>query len=293
MEFYLLGHLVLSFILLQYTQEYSDELQVIIMADEENKKIIDDEETDDESIEVTPAEEKEAEEELEKGGKSREDTPSEEEEHETEDLEKEVKQEEKELDESTAAEKEKQKEAEVAENSEDIDDISEKDVKMKKSEADEVEDSEDAAPLENVIFTLRTTVGRESTVVDLLNTKLKPRNTGVKSILHPAELKGYVFIEGSENGIREGIKGVPHIRGLIDRPVKLDELKRFFAEDLPQIHLKEGEIVEVIGGPFKREKAKIVRMDETKREAKIELIESAVPIPITISLDLLKATRER
>jgi transcriptional antiterminator NusG len=51
-------------------------------------------------------------------------------------------------------------------------------------------------------------------------------------------------------------------------------------------------LVEVIGGPFKREKAKIVRINEVKREAKIEFIDSAVPIPITIKTDLLKVIKQ-
>ncbi|MCK5334310.1 MAG: hypothetical protein KAJ24_07355, partial [Candidatus Aenigmarchaeota archaeon] len=66
---------------------------------------------------------------------------------------------------------------------------------------------------------------------------------------------------------------------------------QFFAENQKEITFHDGDLVEVIGGPFKREKAKIVRLDETKREAKIELVESAVPIPITIKLDLLKPSR--
>lgn len=259
--------------------------------------------TEDKDLEVTSEEEKDAEDTLvEEGSQKAQDVPEQEEEHEAEDLEKEVKDEEKELDEPTVEEKETEKEEQAKEENgvetsekseEDIGEISESDIKMKKSKVDEEDLAEEPAPLENVIFTLRTTVGREATVVDLLNSKLKMRPSGVRTMLHPAELKGYVFIEGSEDGIRNAIKGVPHIRGLIDRPVKLEDLKNFFAEDLPQINIKEGEIVEVIGGPFKREKAKIVRIDETKREAKIELIESAVPIPITISLDLLKATREK
>lgn len=224
----------------------------------------------DKDLEITQEEEKSAEETL--VDEKDTDQQSAEEQHESEDLAEEVKEEEKDLDQTEEATDEDIKQSKIA-----------------KTKVEEVE--EEPAPLQNVIFALRTTVGRESTVVDLLHSKLKTNTLGVKSILHPAELKGYVFIEGSEDGIANAIKQVPHIRGLIDKPIAMDDLKRFFSEAAPQITLKEGEIVEVIGGPFKREKAKIVRVDEAKREARIELIESAVPIPITISLDLLKATR--
>ncbi len=142
------------------------------------------------------------------------------------------------------------------------------------------------------IYTLRTTVGRERTVLDSLDAKLTNNSKGIKSMLSPAELKGYIFIEGSEEDIHNAVQGVPHIKGLINKPIKIEELSNFFSQEVKEITIKEGDIVEVVGGPFKREKAKIVRIDEAKREAKIELVESAVPIPITIKLDLLKPTRE-
>lgn len=142
------------------------------------------------------------------------------------------------------------------------------------------------------IYTIRTTVGRERTVFDSLDAKLKAKNPGVKAMLSPNELKGYIFIEGEEEDIHKAIQGTPHIKGIINKPIKIDELSNFYSTEVKEVKFKEGDIVEVVGGPFKREKAKIVRIDETKREAKIELVESAVPIPITIKLDLLKAIRE-
>ncbi|MFH1126940.1 MAG: transcription elongation factor Spt5 [archaeon] len=141
------------------------------------------------------------------------------------------------------------------------------------------------------IYTIRTTVGRERTVLDSLDAKLKNNSAGIKAIMSPSELKGYFFIEGTEEDIHKAIQGIPHIKGIINKPIPVEELSNFYSQEVKEITIKEGDIVEVIGGPFKREKAKIVRIDETKREARIELVESAVPIPITIKLDLLKAIR--
>lgn len=142
-----------------------------------------------------------------------------------------------------------------------------------------------------VIYTIRTTVGREKSVIDSITAKVKNKSFDIKSIVSPGELKGYIFIEGTEESIVRITQGTPHLRGLIKREVKLEELQRFFTEEVKEITIKEGDIVEVVGGPFKREKAKVVRVDEAKREAKIELVESVVPIPITIKLDLLKLVK--
>lgn len=141
------------------------------------------------------------------------------------------------------------------------------------------------------ILTIRTTVGRERTVLDALTVKVHMKPMDVKSILAPAELKGYLFIEGSDEGIANALRGVPHVRGLINKPVAIEQLEPFMKVATKEITMKMGDIVEVVGGPFKHEKAKIVRIDEDKREARIELIESAVPIPITIKLDLLKVIK--
>lgn len=142
-----------------------------------------------------------------------------------------------------------------------------------------------------VILTARTTVGREKTAIE--SVVLKNKDGKIKAILSPAELKGYIFVEGDDaDTIREALKNVPHVRGVIDRPVDVEKLDKFFATKIAEIVFKEGDTVEVVGGPFKREKARIVRINEQKREAKIELLESAVPIPITIKLDLLKKITE-
>jgi transcriptional antiterminator NusG len=54
------------------------------------------------------------------------------------------------------------------------------------------------------------------------------------------------------------------------------------------LELDVGDVVEVIGGPFKGEKGKITRYDKTKRECTIELLEVSTPIPITVSVEFVK-----
>ena len=49
--------------------------------------------------------------------------------------------------------------------------------------------------------------------------------------------------------------------------------------------IAEGNIIEIISGPFKGEKARVQRIDESKEEVTVELIEAMVPIPITVRGD--------
>ena len=139
-----------------------------------------------------------------------------------------------------------------------------------------------------MIWTVRTTVGRENAVIDSLAHKVKNSGVAVASILHPAELKGYVFVEGEPAAIESIISGVPHVRGLIRKDVKIGELKKFLEIRVAEINLNRGDIIEIVGGPFKNERGKVTRMDIAKGEVTIELIEAAIPIPITVAIEMVK-----
>ena len=81
---------------------------------------------------------------------------------------------------------------------------------------------------------------------------------------------------------------IPHIRGLIKKPVDFNQIRRFLQPKTVEIELAMGDIVEVIGGPFKGEKGKVTRYDKIKREVTIELLEVTVPIPVTVSVEFIK-----
>jgi len=58
-----------------------------------------------------------------------------------------------------------------------------------------------------------------------------------------------------------------------------------------QVNIQKDDIVEIISGPFKREKARVARIDQQKEEVIVELLEAAVPIPITVKLDSVRVIR--
>jgi len=136
-----------------------------------------------------------------------------------------------------------------------------------------------------MITTIRTTVGRENAVIETLMSKVKNSGLNIKAIFHPSELKGYLFLEGEIEDINELIKGVPHVKGIIRKEVTMNDIKKFLEVKKIEIKINRGDIIEVTGGPFKNEKGKVTRVDEAKEELTIELLDAAIPIPITISMD--------
>jgi transcriptional antiterminator NusG len=139
-----------------------------------------------------------------------------------------------------------------------------------------------------MIVTVRTTTGRENVVVDSIIYKVETGKIPIKTIFRPEDLKGYVFIEGDINDIEASVKGIPHIRGLINKDVPMKDLEKFLIPEKSEIKVEVNDIVEIISSPFKGEKAKITRVDETKNEVTVEFLEAAIPIPVTISMNSVR-----
>ncbi|MBU0899126.1 MAG: transcription elongation factor Spt5 [Nanoarchaeota archaeon] len=142
------------------------------------------------------------------------------------------------------------------------------------------------------IYTIRTTSGREDIVIDLLIKKLENTEIDIKSIFHPAEIKGYIFVEAAPGNVHKIMQGLMHIRGMIEKPVKLEEIQHFLESKKTRIAVSMGDVVEIIGGPFKGEKGKITRIDKVKEEITIELLEASIPIPVTVSVEFVKIIKK-
>ncbi|MFB6199929.1 MAG: transcription elongation factor Spt5 [Candidatus Nanohaloarchaea archaeon] len=139
-----------------------------------------------------------------------------------------------------------------------------------------------------MILTARTTRGREKTAIEALRSKIKAQNLDIKAVFHPQDLKGYIFIEGNENDIKDLSSEIRNLRGIIDDEVDIEKIEKYLSEEEEEIKIEEGDEVEVVGGAFKGEEAKVKRVDETNREVTIELIDAAVPIPTTVDINTVR-----
>ncbi|MDI6825889.1 MAG: transcription elongation factor Spt5 [Candidatus Aenigmarchaeota archaeon] len=151
-------------------------------------------------------------------------------------------------------------------------------------------DEEEIQPSEHdiKIYAVKTIIGRENVVLEAMTGKAKSCGLSVKAMVHPEELKGYVFVEGELKDIEAMVKEIPHARSVLRKAIAMSDIKRFVEPKKIEIKVNEGDIVEVIGGPFKGEKGKVIRFDDIKGEVTIELIEITVPIPVTVNAGLVK-----
>ena len=148
--------------------------------------------------------------------------------------------------------------------------------------------------MESKIYALRTTANREDQVLDFVTANAQKKHLGIYSVIRPHGLRGYIFIEAkSKQEAEESFKGVPYARGLLPKEVKYEEIAPMLEQVKREVNIQRNDIVEIIAGPFKREQAKVTRIDHQKEDVVVELLEAAVPIPITVKIDAVKVIRRK
>ncbi len=146
--------------------------------------------------------------------------------------------------------------------------------------------------METHIYALKTTANREDQVIDFVTANVQKKKIQVFALIRPHGLRGYVFLEAANREeADESWKGVPYARGLLPKTVAYDDIKHMLEQGRKEVNMQKGDIVEIISGPFKRDKAKITRIDLQKEEVVVEILEAAVPIPITVKMDAVKVIR--
>ncbi|MBW3013821.1 transcription elongation factor Spt5 [Candidatus Woesearchaeota archaeon] len=142
------------------------------------------------------------------------------------------------------------------------------------------------------IFSVRTTANREEQVVDFLAANAKKKGIEVYAVIRPHGMRSYIFIEAANRMEAEtAVFEVPYARGVLPEAVPYEEIEHMVETIKKEIRIQKGDIAEIISGPFKREKCKITKVDKDKEEVVVELLEAAVPIPITLKTDALKVIR--
>ena len=135
------------------------------------------------------------------------------------------------------------------------------------------------------IFAVKTSIGHEKIVADMIAARAKKRDADVYAILSPQKLRGYVLVEGKGmEKLRTLIKGLPKVRGVVqgDKSIQLDDILGQLEPTSTVEGINEGDIVELISGPFKGEKARVEQIDKSKEEITVALIEAIVKIPVTV-----------
>ena len=152
--------------------------------------------------------------------------------------------------------------------------------------------AEEHAEKKSHIFALRTTANREDQVMDFITSNATKKGLDVYSIIRPHGMRSYIFVEAKTRpDAEQAAFNVPYAKGLLPKEIEYREIEHMLEQVKRDVNIQKNDIVEIIAGAFKREKAKISRVDKQKNEVVVELLEVAVPIPITLKLDAVKVIR--
>ncbi|ADJ15908.1 transcription elongation factor Spt5 [Halalkalicoccus jeotgali] len=136
------------------------------------------------------------------------------------------------------------------------------------------------------IYAVKTTASQERTVADMIMNREEP---AIHAALAPDSLTSYVMVESDDHAIIERVLDeIPHARSIVPGQSSITEVEHFLSPKPDVEGIAEGDIVELIAGPFKGEKAQVQRIDEGKDQVTVELYEATVPIPVTVRGDQIR-----
>ncbi len=136
------------------------------------------------------------------------------------------------------------------------------------------------------IYAVKTTASQERTVADMI---MNREEEDIHAALAPDSLTSYVMVEAvSVAPIERVLTEIPHARTVVPGESDIGEVEHFLSPKPDVEGIAEGDIVELIAGPFKGEKAQVQRIDEGKDQVTVELYEATVPIPVTVRGDQIR-----
>jgi transcriptional antiterminator NusG len=136
------------------------------------------------------------------------------------------------------------------------------------------------------IFAVKTTASQERTVADMILNREEP---GVHAALAPESLTAYVMVEADDSAILDRVlEEVPHAQSIVPGESDMGEIEHFLSPTPDVEGIAENDLVELVAGPFKGEKAQVQRIDEGKDQVTVELYEATVPIPVTVRGDQIR-----
>ena len=143
-----------------------------------------------------------------------------------------------------------------------------------------------------MIFIIKVTTNKEGKAVDMIADRIEKRDINSFSVSKPHGLRGYILLEAeNRESAEEAVFNLPYVKGIIGKTITYKEIKNMIEPSATTISIKEDDIVEMIAEPFKKEKAKVLRINKQKEEVVVSLLGAVVPLPVTVKIENVKVIR--
>ncbi len=142
------------------------------------------------------------------------------------------------------------------------------------------------------LFVVKVATNKELRAFELIADRVKSKSLEVYSIARPHGLRGYVFLEAKDReNAEEASYNLPYVKGIIPKKVSYVEIRSMLEPVTADVNIEKDDIVEIVAEPFKKEKAKVIRVDKSKGDVIVSLLGAIIPIPVTVKIDNVRVIR--
>lgn len=177
----------------------------------------------------------------------------------------------------------------------------------------QIQDKDDSTPqlrdmygdVASYLYILKTSIGQEQNVASEIRARLsgtgslKDIRDKIFAVLNPTHLKGFIFIEATAihhvqkliGRVGVGVTPLKNCSKVLGGEAPLEDVLPYLEPKAATSGIEEGCIVEISGGAFRGQAARVTRVAETKEEVTVELFEAAVPVALTVRADQVRVTQ--
>ena len=144
----------------------------------------------------------------------------------------------------------------------------------------------------SLLFVVKVTTNKEARAFELIADRIRKKNLDVYALARPHGLRGYILMESKDReNAEEASFNLPYVKGIIPKKVSYSEVKPMLEPVTADINIEKEDIIEIVAEPFKKEKAKVLRIDKSKGEVVVSLLGAIIPIPVTVKIDNVRVIR--
>jgi transcriptional antiterminator NusG len=142
---------------------------------------------------------------------------------------------------------------------------------------------------------LRTTVNQEINVALMLESIASGlKASGLYSIIVPPDIRGYIVLEAKGlHSVNRLIRDIKHVKGSAIGSLSWEEVERLIKTVSPIEKIRIGDVVEIVSGPFKGLKARVLSVDTQKNMVTVRMLEASYSMEATIPGDDIRPVKKK
>ncbi len=138
-------------------------------------------------------------------------------------------------------------------------------------------------------FVVKVTSGQERIAASMLQNKASKTDLPIYSIIVVEGVRGYIIVEAEDElSCRSFISKERNVRGMLSKSLSAEDVEKLIKISTAVQEIEKDDTIEFTSGPFKGYKARVLKVDDTKNDITVELMDVVVPIPITTKMSTAK-----